>query len=203
MSSQSVSIGKPRQIFAQGDLDGSCFLYCIINSFVAVSSGPGENRENWISEKWTAPLGSMPFKLDDFLSGLGTEKIDDDLNCLEGVCRAFLRHIPRTNIQVSRKENISSKSLRESLTKNQVVIVATPKKGSHWICLVDADNDYFYAACSAQALNPDSKTQKNGYHERRSPNQQRLYNKVLKESELRIWKDYAIVITNAKAKGQA
>jgi hypothetical protein len=199
MSSQSVSIGKPRQIFAQGSLDGSCFLYCIINSFVALSSRPAKITDKWISEKWTEPLRSLPFKLDDFLIGPGTSKIDDDLDCLEGLCRAYFRGISGAKMQVTRKA--SNKSLRASLTTNQVAIVAIPKNGDHWLCIVDADKDCFYAACSAQALYPVPGDEE--YCERKSPNHHRLYNRVLTAKELEIWKDYAILITNTGAKGQA
>ena len=201
MSSQTVSIGKPKQIFAQGALDGSCFLYCIINSFVALSSKPATVTKKWISEKWERPLSSLPFKLDDFLIGPGTSKIDEDLDCLEGLCRAYFQGIPSAKMQVTGKGNISTKSLRAALTTNQVAIVAIPKSADHWLCIVDADKDCFYAACSAQALYPVPSNEE--YCERKSPNHHRLYNRVLTVKQLEIWKDYAILITNVGAKGQA
>jgi hypothetical protein len=141
----------------------------------------------------------MPFKLDDFLIGPGTSKIDDDLDCLEGLCRAYFKGIPSAKIQVTRKA--SNKSLRASLTTNQVAIVAIPESGDHWLCIVDADKNYFYAACSAQALNPEPGGEE--YCERKSPNHHRFYNRVLAAKEFEIWKNYAILIANTEAKGQA
>lgn len=63
-----------RKIFAQGDLDGACFLYSIANSYVALTS------KKLTCTQWKHSLRALPFKLDDYLTGKGTEALDDTPN---------------------------------------------------------------------------------------------------------------------------
>ena len=52
---------------AQGDLDGACYLYSIANSYFALTA------KKITPAKWKASIRALPFKLDDFLSGQGTD----------------------------------------------------------------------------------------------------------------------------------
>jgi len=167
-----------RKILAQGDRDGACFLYSIANGYSALTS------KQLSRDKWRKSINAIPFRIDDFLSGRGTENLDDKPEYFEGLCRDFLSN----EFEVTGKKNISEKSLRTHITKNQVAIVAI-ENGEHWACIVDADNELFYIACSAAAL--ESHTT---YAEKKSLQLDRFYNSKLSFTELKLWNSYALLI---------
>ena len=173
-----------RRIFAQGDLDGACFLYSIANCYVALTS------KQLTSNQWKHSLRASPFKLDDYLTGQGTEALDNTPDYFEGLCRNFLGNIRNTRFEVTRRENVSSSSLRDALTDKQVAIIAI-NDGDHWVSIVDADKQQFYLACSAVAL-----ASKTPYEEERSPNFKRAFNKTSTFDDLRIWNEYALLVRN-------
>lgn len=173
-----------RRIFAQGDLDGACYLYSIANSYAALTF------KQLTGTQWKHSLRALPFKLDDYLSGQGTEALDDTPDYFEGLCRNFLGRIRNTRFEVARSEKVSSSSLRAALTEKQVAIVAI-NNGEHWVSIVDADQQQFYLACSAVAL-----ASKTPYKEERSPNFKRAFNKTSSFDDLRIWNKYALLVKN-------
>ncbi len=173
-----------RKILSQGDLDGACYLYSIANSFFALTS------KQITAAQWRKALRALPFKLDDFLSGQGTEALDSTPEYFEGLCRNFLEELRNTRFQLSRHEKVSSKSLRSAIAENQVAIIAI-EDGAHWVSVVDADQTQFYLACSAVPLNSTEQ-----YLEQRSPNFQRIFNRTSTFSNLRIWNKYALLVRN-------
>ncbi|WP_157354269.1 hypothetical protein [Aromatoleum toluclasticum] len=185
MRHQLFSTAKmTRRIFAQGDLDGACYLYSIANSYVALTS------KQLTGAQWKKSLRASPFKLDDFLSGSGTEALDGTPDYFEGLCRNFLERIRSTQFHLTRNENVTAKSLRASLTDNQVAIIAI-NDGEHWVSIVDADQNQFYIACSAAVLSSASP-----YLEQRSPNFQRAFNRTSSFADLQIWNRYALLVKN-------
>lgn len=83
---------------------------------------------------------------------------------------------------------MSPRSLRTSITEDQVAIVAIDN-GEHWVSVVDADQQHFYLACSATALNS-----KGEYVEKKSPNFDRFFNRTASSADLKIYKDYAVLV---------
>ena len=173
-----------RVILAQGDLDGACYLYSIVNSVFALTS------MQLTTAQWRRSLRKLPFKLDDFLSGDGTKLIDETPCYLEGLCRNFLENIWRARFEITQLKRVASKSLLSAITDNQVAIVANDD-GKHWVSVVDADQDLFYLACSAEFGNSGTKCQ---YSEKHSPNFHRIFNKTASFAGLRIWNNYALLI---------
>lgn len=170
-----------RRISAQGDFDGACFLYSIANSY---SSLVGRQlTEN----QWKGALRSMPFRLDDFLCNEGTGSLRDNSNYFEGLCRNFLEGTKNNRLQITRRENITSRSLQALVTENQVVIVAINNKG-HWVSVVDVDRSQLYLACSA-AL-----SSKAPYTEESSPNFRRAFNNQGTFEDLDVWGECALVV---------
>ncbi|HEX5392774.1 MAG TPA: hypothetical protein VFW68_05830 [Rhodocyclaceae bacterium] len=174
-----------RTIYTQGDLDGACFLYCLANSYVALTG------KGMTSAQWRKSLKSVPFRLDDFLSGdLGTGYLNDDFNYLEGLCHNFLQgagNAERFEV-TSKKQNLTLRSLKASISDEQVAIIAI-EKGNHWVSVVDADKDRFYIACSAEALNAKHK-----YAESVSPNHHRHFNRTASFAEFEIYKDSGLLV---------
>jgi len=74
-----------RKILAQGDRDGACFLYAIANSIQALRDKPVSQ------DKWLKCVLQLPFKLDDFLAGCGTKKLDDNPIYFEIFCEEYLK----------------------------------------------------------------------------------------------------------------
>jgi len=155
-----------RKILAQGDKDGACFLYSIANAYVALTG------KTITRSKWTSAIRASPFKMEDFLSGRGTEKLDDNTEYFE----------------VTSQWKLTRKSLCTTITKNQVAITAI-NNGNHWICITDFENEKFNIACSSKALDDIL-----NYTENSSIEFKRTYNKSLTFPQLKLWQEYALLI---------
>lgn len=171
-----------RKILAQGDRDGACFLYSIANSYWALT------HKQLTRKKWKKSVHAIPFEVDDFLSERGTERLEENPEYFEGLCRDFLNQIQTNKFEIAGKNAISEKSLRRLITSDQVVIVAI-QKGAHWVTIVDVEERSFDIACSATALCLGPK-----YREKKSDKFGRTYNKKLSFQELKLWNSYAILV---------
>jgi len=173
---------KSRKILSQGDRDGACFLYSIANSYYALT------KQQLSEAQWKKSINAILFKLDDFLSGRGTEKLDYNPEYLEGLCRKFLPQNNKINFEIAAVKDTTEKSLQKILTNNQVVIAAIDG-GNHWVCMVDSDKSQFYLACSNTDLNSEEK-----YYEATSPNFERPFNKTSSFNELELWGGSMMVV---------
>lgn len=171
-----------RKILAQGDRDGACFLYSIANSYWALT------HKQLTRKKWEKSVHAIPFKIGDFLSKRGTERLDENPEYFEGLCRDFLNQIQIDKFKISGKSDISEKSLRRLITSDQVVIVAI-QNGDHWVTIVDVEERSFDIACSATALYLGPK-----YRENKSKKFGRTYNNKLSFQKLKLWDSYAILV---------
>jgi hypothetical protein len=171
-----------RKILAQGDKDGACFLYSIATAYVALTG------KTITRSKWTSAIRASPFKMEDFLSGRGTEKLDDNTEYFEGLCRDFLSSISGDQFEVTSQWKLTRKSLCTTITKNQVAITAI-NNGNHWICITDFENEKFNIACSSKALDDIL-----NYTENSSIEFKRTYNKSLTFPQLKLWQEYALLI---------
>lgn len=176
-----------RKILAQGDRDGACFLYSIANSHMALT------KKQVTQKKWEESIAAIPFRVDDFLSGNGTLRLDDNVVYLEELCRDFLEKIQPDQFKITSKNANSDNSLRGLITHQQVAIVAI-NEGLHWVSVVDADETYFHIACSAAALELGGE-----YTELKSDKFQRAYNLKLLFEDLKLWGNYALLIRRISA----
>jgi len=173
-----------RKILAQGDRDGACFLYAIANGINAVRGKPITRPQ------WSKCIGNLPFQLDDFLAGRGTEKLDDNTICFELFCNGFLNTMD-IDSKVKSYTNIFSSADMKRIVQPDSVMLAVIDGGDHWVAIVDVKDDDIYIACSAQAL-----SEKGSNPEARSPRLNRIYNEQRKFDKLDLWKNYGLHITH-------
>lgn len=172
-----------RKISAQGDFDGACFLYSIANAVAALTGS------QLSAAQWKKSIKTLPFRVDDFLTCLGTDSLNGRQIYFDEISRHFCEQSKDNSFAVSSKDGIkTATSLRNTITEGSVAIVAL-HEGAHWVCVVDADASHFYISCSAEALRAGTT-----YMEARSPNLGRVFNRKSKFAEMNIWKKYALVI---------
>lgn len=173
-----------REILAQGDRDGACFLYAVANSIPALLN------KLLSQDQWGQCIRQLPFKLDDFLAGRGTEQLDDNPIYFEIFCEEFLK-VLNVDSKIVSHADISSSADLKRLVQQDSVILATIYGGDHWVAVVDAQGDDIYMACSAQALSG-----KAPYREAKSPRLNRIFNLLLKFDDLDLWKNYGLLISH-------
>ncbi|URF05049.1 hypothetical protein [Cupriavidus campinensis] len=161
-----------RRIKAQGDLDGACFLYTLVNAVSclrgrAISAGG-----------WQRLVGAI-YDPRDFLNGdVGTDRIDQYPDLIAKVIGDYVSLLDRSSTyRVERISDLDHRSIltRRLLSRNSVLIVATQ---AHWFAVVDVDQDEALTACSVEYLGSPS-----CYVEEDSTRLQRRYNsrKCVKE----------------------
>ena len=171
-----------RRILAQGDRDGACFLYSVANAYQALTG-------NAISRKqWTRAIDSIRFKSEDFLSGRGTERLDDSSGDFKELAEDFLSKLPLAKFDISSTKVASQKALSSLITNDQVLIIAI-EDGDHWVCLVDSNNSVFHVACSATALE-----EFDSYNESKTDMFGRYTNRAYSYRNLKLWMDCALIL---------
>ena len=170
-------MANKRNILAQGDRDGACFLYSIANAVTLLTNKP-------ISQaKWNNFTSNIPVRIDDFINGNGTGRFDDNHAIFETIANKLIDilGVPAT---ISSTHNlISAKKLKNEITENSVIVTAI-SNGSHWVAISDVVNNNVYMACSAEAL----ENLKN-YQENTTKNLGRLYNAENTFPNLNIYKN--------------
>ena len=175
-----------RRILSQGDRDGACFLYGIANGIQALTNKPLSQGQ------WDKCIQQLPFRLDDFLSSLGTEKLDDNWLYFEAICNEFLRKL-RMHAKVVTRSNIDSSEVIERVVSRRSAMLAAIGDGEHWVAIVDAKKEEIYMACSATFGG------KAPYSESRSPRLNRVFNLQKRFNELRLYENRGLIISQKKS----
>ncbi|MDR3640553.1 MAG: hypothetical protein P4L39_04455 [Humidesulfovibrio sp.] len=145
-----------RWIYAQGDLDGACFLYSIVNAFIALTHG-----ELGFASICKA-FGQVDFP-GDFLNGeVGTTgHYDGNYDMLRDNMQRVLAALGEARFQVSRIAGAFALSDVASKVGHDSVVVVRYKGDSkyaqnvdHWVCAVDCDpsRQLLHVACSIRLL---------------------------------------------------
>ena len=173
-----------REILAQGDRDGACFLYSIANALGALACKSVDQDE------WLEGIRALPFDLRDYLAGNGTENLDTNQHYLEGFCQNFIEALG-VDAKITWHEGLKSAGeLRNILSPFNVFIMAVDDD-AHWVAIVDTDDkDAVFIACSAEALNGMYSS-----NEEISSRYGRAYNKQATFAELRAEKGYGLLIS--------
>lgn len=134
-----------RQILAQGSRDGACFLYSLANAVQALT------ETNFNEKTWWAGLRSLPFDMSDFLSGRGTEKLDDEPDLLISLARNFIS-ASGSAIELKWVHGINDiTTIKKQLSKESLLVIEVDA-GDHWVTVVDTADGLILSACSAMAL---------------------------------------------------
>jgi len=151
-----------RYILSQGDLDGACFLYSIINAYISLTvRRPG--RQGWgnkFYKRWDKAIAYIPHLTDFFICSSinengGTGRYDDNA-CLfklavERVLYEMSTQKEKGVFQVNIHEDRHHPSdIKKLISKNSVVIVCPDYE--HWVvCVACKENPTIvYTACSAE-----------------------------------------------------
>jgi len=143
-----------RKIYAQGDWDGACFLYSIVNAYVAL------RREQPEFAAVCRAFGQVDHP-GDFLNGsVGTTgSYDSNYGMLEENIRRALSALGAANFAVRRiAGRFSEDMLKDLLGSNSVVLVrymGSSKYATgmdHWVCAMDYDEQSgeVLVACSVR-----------------------------------------------------
>lgn len=173
-----------REILAQGDRDGACFLYSIANAVGALACKPVDHDE------WLEGIHALPFDMRDYLAGSGTVKLDSNQHYLEDFCQNFLVGLG-VNAKITWHEDLKSASELKNILSPYNVFIMAVDDDEHWVVIVDTDDkDTVFIACSAEALNGTYP-----YIEEISSQYHRAYNKHSTFAELRAEKGYGLLIS--------
>jgi len=143
-----------RKIYAQGDLDGACFLYGIVNAYAAL------RREEPEFAAVCRAFGQVDHP-GDFLNGsVGTTgSYDNDYGLLEGNIKRILAILGQAEFFVQRISGHFSADLLETLLGAQSVVLLRYTGSSHnaagmdhWVCAVayDRKSRETHVACSVR-----------------------------------------------------
>lgn len=170
-----------RRINSQGDLDGACFLYSIVNAYVALTGG-----EAGFGAVCRA-FGQVDHP-GDFLTGdVGTTgKYAGNHELLQDNLRRILSALGGDRFEVARIEGrVTLPDLAAHVSAESVVVIrymgeSTFAQGmDHWVCVVGCGADgQAHIACSIR-LNTACTAQSCRYAERRDPVTGRCSNDVL------------------------
>lgn len=143
-----------RHIFGQGDLDGACFLYAVVNASVALT---GRAPEFWVMAQ---ALGQVDHP-GDFLNGIvgTTGHYDQQYALLQDNIERILARLGDAAFTVERLEGpFPAARLAEVLGPDSVALVRyqgnseLTKDMDHWVCAVahDAATGATFVACSVR-----------------------------------------------------
>lgn len=143
-----------RRIYAQGDLDGACFLYSIVNAYAALRhEGPDFAAVSRAFAQVDHPA--------DFLSGIvgTTGQYDLQYALLEENIRRVLARLGGGTFSVRRITGRNSVDMLEGLLGENSVVVLRYMGSSkylsdmdHWVCAVEYDmgGKTVHVACSTR-----------------------------------------------------
>jgi len=142
------------KIFYQGDLDGTCFLYCLVNSLSKLNKT--YSRED-IEKYWVMNISKIPHVRDYLNASRGTIYLDNKDSQLLKFCNQFFNQ----GVKNKKKYLISFVTIKSKteilnyLGKNTVIILDM-EKGNHWECIVgkSSNNRFIYGICSLQSSKP-------------------------------------------------
>jgi len=157
-------MNKPK-ISPQGEYDGACFLYSVVNAYKALTG------KNPTLKMWDKSVENIPFR-NDFLINVGTYWYDDNMELYELAIQRMFEKFTKNKIAFEIKsfhEISSRKALEKLIGKNSVVILNIGSE--HWVCGVDYNKENIFLADSYQLF---SEVQK--YSEMKSDKFERYYN---------------------------
>ena len=163
-------------IHTQGDLDGACFLYSLINASQSIG------KKSFSRTQWNSMIAQLKNTTDFLRSDIGTAESDDFPSRQEKLANLVLATaFPKGAYAARWISPLNKHSKLDTLITLKSSIVLSNK--SHWYTVVDVCNDDLYLACSWRRHDPDVM-----YKEEESPRLTRKYNQITKRSELRVFR---------------
>ncbi len=154
-----------RQIYAQGDIDGACFLYSVVNAYIALTG-----KQPAFEQICTMVSGLK--HPGDFLTGnIGTQTNYADI--LPETIAYCLKALGAESFSIAAVEQTQLSSIANVIDKTSVVLVHYKgdslylKNMNHWVCCVATEANIVHVACSVilQKVFMNYENYKEIYHE--------------------------------------
>lgn len=155
---------KP-QICPQGEFDGACFLYSIVNAYKTLSG------KRPTLKMWDKAIRTIPFK-EKFITNDGTLFYDDNMELYKFTISKILTGFSKKNdgfLLEAYPHIENTKKLNNLIDENSVLIFCVD--GDHWVVGVEVDKNYIYLADSYKYFSDAG-----SYHENKSVKFKRFYN---------------------------
>ncbi|MEB6606068.1 hypothetical protein [Aeromonas sanarellii] len=168
-----------RKLKSQGDLDGACFLYSIVNAVLSLN---GEvTAKSWSNAISLLPKAKFFLRQDE-----GTLAFDDDGDKLENISKKFLHGLVGDQFKLE-FHHVNKKGIHKLIDQHSVVIVSNPE---HWFVVTEVYDEFVFIACS-DVYN----THKCEYLEKNTPKYGHLSNSKIDYSALSVFGWMAFRIT--------
>ncbi len=147
-----------REILSQGQFDGACLLYAIMNAYKTLTKGKTKTCE----KKWYKLIENLP-SVNSYLNGVGSGGIDLDLEQEIVVTKSIINNAflllggKKHRLVVKQLKKITD--LKKTKLKESVLIFCIINKGlkstfhkrtikDHWITVVSKDKESCFIQCS-------------------------------------------------------
>jgi len=163
-----------RHILAQGDLDGACFVYSLINAYVSLTSRKPGNLgwDKRFYDRWDRALAFIPHLSDFFRCGVdnqysGTGRYNDDPRIFTFTAERVLNNIS-TKAESGRFNAIHQDATTprglDNLVHDKSIALVCPNK-EHWVACVQLYRTPYtvWTACSSAYHSSDDYQET--YHE--------------------------------------
>lgn len=177
---------KSRFIRAQGELDGGCFLYSLVNAVQCLTNTTLTLRS------WSKLVAAV-HDTRDYLDGrIGTLKTDENSNLQQLLAQQYIDILsPKDKLVAKVIEPIGRNSnLIQYLTPHSLLVMANDE---HWFCLLDIERHQAYVACSWVL-----QEKCNAYLEETTPRLRRISNDNFRASDLVFFRNRAIQVKKSK-----
>lgn len=165
---------KKRQIHSQGDFDGACLIYAAANAIYALSG------RKLTAARWSRALAHVQDPRDYLDAQVGSTRVsrsaEREIEFVRDLIKELDSAAEYTCEGVESLDSTDAKQLSTLITRKSVLLVSND---AHWYCIVEANSEQAFLACSAQ-LNELSQN----YTEIETPNLRRIANQSIKYEEL-------------------
>lgn len=172
-----------RFIRSQGDLDGACLLYALLNARQALTG------TRVTTDAWSAAIRTLR-NFECFLDNTrGSEETDGNPETERSRATKFINALaPAEPLYVRTVADLKDGKLGKLQPTDSDLLVCS--NNQHWFCIVDSDETTAYAACSWVWQRDPQK-----YAERVSPEFERVFNDEIALGDLEFYKSRALVIS--------
>lgn len=152
---------KNNKILSQGNFDGHCLQYSVMNAFKALSdpSATAYSFSNKQRTKWQKIIALTP-SLQNFSSGFGSDfgisTLDAAGNILQNLIFNYFEAIGEKTKNTYHITKIKNTEIESVNFKNSVLIFCLKEKAEtehysdadHWVCCAGKQDGYLHLACS-------------------------------------------------------
>lgn len=149
-----------RHILSQGDLDGACFLYSVINAYITLTKREPGNQ-GWqkpFYNRWDRSTGFIPYLSDFFQCGTenehgGSGRYNDDSRLFayttEKILEQMCTEAEKNRFSVAIRQDANEPTSLSALVHESSVAIVCPNY-EHWVVAVhfDANPCSVSVACS-------------------------------------------------------